>query len=176
MWGKTSSQGRSTTPPNPSQGTGPPPTHTMDGTNPPQNLPMPYLESLNIHDLTKLTNYPTWPNISTKIPSNIPKFEGRTGEDLANHVMTFHLWLSSNRIMDDSICLNLFQHTLTGSSAKWYVDEILGSHATFESLAKAFLSFFQLLVLSFFQLLALHDTGLELLSDFKQTITIHIAD
>jgi hypothetical protein len=37
---------------------------------------------------------------------------------------------------------------------------------TFESLAKVFLSFFQLLVC--------HDTGLELLSEFKQTIVIHI--
>jgi hypothetical protein len=54
--------------------------------------------------------------------------------------------------MDDSIHLSLFQRTLTGSSAKWYVDENLGSHMTFESLAKAFLSFLQL---PFH-----HDTGL----------------
>jgi hypothetical protein len=39
---------------------------------------------------------------------------------------------------------------------------------TFESLAKAFFSFFQLPVH--------HDTGLELLSEFKQTIAIHIVD
>jgi hypothetical protein len=39
---------------------------------------------------------------------------------------------------------------------------------TFESLAKAFLSFFQLPIC--------HDIGLELLSKFKQTTTIHIAD
>jgi hypothetical protein len=47
-------------------------------------------------------------------------------------------------IMDDSIHLILFQITLTGSLANWYVDENLGSHMTFESLAKAFLSFLQL--------------------------------
>jgi hypothetical protein len=134
---------------------------------------MPYLASLNIPDLTKLTNDPilhdpTWPNMPTKLPSDIPKFEGKPGDDPANHVMTFHLWCSSNNIMDDSIHLRLFQCTLTGSSAKWYVDEKSGSHATFESLAKAFLSFFQLPVH--------HDTGLELLSDFKQTTAIHIAD
>jgi hypothetical protein len=58
--------------------------------------------------------------------------------------MNFHLWCSSNNIMDDSIRLRLFQRTFTGPSAKWYVDEKSGSHATFESLAKAFLTFFQL--------------------------------
>jgi hypothetical protein len=68
--GKTYFQGRSTNPPNPSQGTGPLPTHTMAGTNPPPNPPMPYLASLTILDLTKLTNDPilydtTWPNIPT---------------------------------------------------------------------------------------------------------------
>jgi hypothetical protein len=134
---------------------------------------MPYLASLNIPDLTKLTNDPilhdaTWPNMPTKLPSDIPKFEGKPGEDPANHVMTFHLWCSSNNIMDDSIHLRLFQRTLTGSSTKWYVDEKSGSHVTFESLAKAFLSFFQLPVH--------HDTGLELLSEFKQTTAIHITD
>jgi hypothetical protein len=46
------------------------------------------------------------------------------------------------------------------------VDEKSGSHVTFESLAKAFFSFFQLPVR--------HDTGLELLSKFKQTTVIHI--
>jgi hypothetical protein len=58
--------------------------------------------------------------------------------------------------MDDSIFLRLFQRTLTSSSAKWYVDEKLGSHVNFESLAKVFLAFFQLPIY--------HDTGLELLS------------
>jgi hypothetical protein len=65
---------------------------------------------LNIPDLTKLTNDPilhdpTWPAMPTKLPSDIPKFEGKAGNDPANHVMTFHLWCSSNIIMDDSIRL-----------------------------------------------------------------------
>jgi hypothetical protein len=171
--GETYSQGRSTNPPNISQGIGPLTSHTMVGTNPPPNIPMPYLASPNIPDLTKLTNdpilhNPTWPNMLTKLPSDIPMFEGKPGDDPANHVMTFHLWLSSNSITDDSIPLRLFQRTLIGSSAKWYVDEHLVSHVTFESLAKAFLSFFQLPVH--------HDTRLELLLEFKQTISIHIAD
>jgi hypothetical protein len=91
----------------------------------------------------------------TKLPSDIPKFEGKLGEDHANHVMTFHLWFSSNNIMDDSICLRLFQRTLTGPSAKWYVDKKSRSHVTFESLAKSFLAFFQLPIH--------HDIGLEIL-------------
>jgi hypothetical protein len=134
---------------------------------------MPYLASLNIPDLNKLTNDPilhdpTWPTMPTKLPSDIPKFEGKAGDDPANHVMTFHLWRSSNSIMDDSIRLRLFQRTLTGPSAKWYVEEKSGSHATFESLAKAFLTFFKLQIC--------HDNVLELLSNFKQTSATHIVD
>jgi hypothetical protein len=145
----------------------------MAGANPNPPLQMPYLASLNIPDLTKLTNdpilhNPTWPAMPTKLPSDIPKFEGKAGDDPANHVMTFHLWCSSNSIMEDSVRLRLFQRTLTGPSAKWYVEEQSGSHATFESLAKAFLTFFQLPIR--------HDNGLELLSNFKQTSATHIAD
>jgi hypothetical protein len=134
---------------------------------------MPYLASLNIPDLTKLTNDPilhdpTWLAMPTKLPSDIPKFEGKASDDPANHVMTFHLWCSSNIIMDDSIILQLFQCTLTGPSVKWYVEEKSGSHATFESLDKSFLTFFQLPIS--------HENGLELLSNFKQTSATHIAD
>jgi hypothetical protein len=145
----------------------------MAGANPNPPLQMPYLASLNIPDLTKLTNdpilhSPTWPAMPTKLPSDIPKFEGKAGDDPANHVMTFHLWCSSNSIMEDSVRLRLFQRKLTGPSAKWYVEKKSGSHATFESLAKAFLTFFQLPIQ--------HDNGLELLSNFKQTSATHIAD
>jgi hypothetical protein len=171
--GETSSEGRSTTPPNPSHGSGPLPAHTMAGTNPPPNPPIPYLTSLNIHNLTKLMNDPilhdpTWPNMPTKLPFDIPKFEGKSGEYPANHVMTFHLWCSSNNTMDDSIHLSLFQRTLVGPSTKWYVDEKSGSHVTFESLAKALLAFFQLPVF--------HDIVLEFIFECKQTSTIHIVD
>jgi hypothetical protein len=82
----------------------------MDGANPPPPLQMPYLASLNIPDLSKLTNdpifhTPTWPAMLTKLPSDMPKFEGKASDDPTNHVMTFHLWFSSNSIMDDSIKL-----------------------------------------------------------------------
>ena len=146
---------------------------TMIGINPPPPLQMQYLASLNIPDLTKLTNdpifhYPTWTTMPTKLPSDIPKFEGKVGDDTANHIMNFHLWCSSNNIMDNSVRLSLFQHMLTGPSTKWYVEENYGSHVTFESLAKEFLTFFQLPIY--------HDNGLELLSEFKQTYATHIAD
>jgi hypothetical protein len=80
----------------------------MARTNPMPPPDMPYLASLNILDINKLTNdpifhNPTWPTMPTKIPSNIPKFEGKVGDDPANHIMTFHLWCSMNNIMDDSI-------------------------------------------------------------------------
>jgi hypothetical protein len=171
--GKTSSQGGSTAPPNPSQGSGTQSTHTMDGTNPTSPFHMPYFSSLNIPNLSKFSNDPilhdpTWPAMPTKLLSDIPKFEGKAGEDPANHIMTFHLWCSSKTIMDNSVHLRLFQHTLTSPSTKWYVDEKLESPVTFESLAKTFLNFFKLR--------SHRDNGLELLSDFKQTSTTDIDD
>jgi hypothetical protein len=77
--GATSSQGGSTNPPSPPQGSGSQKTHTMAGNNPLPPLQMPYLASLNIPDLSKLTNDPilhdpTWPAMPTKLPSDIPKF------------------------------------------------------------------------------------------------------
>jgi hypothetical protein len=171
--GQIPSQGGSTTPPNPPHGSGTHTTHTMVGTNPSPPPQIPYLASLNILDLTKLTNDPilhdpTWPTMPTKLPSNIPKFEGKVRDDPTNHIMTFHLWCSSNNIMDDFVQLQLFQCKLTDPSTKWYVEEKFGSHVTFESLAKSFFTFFQLPIC--------HENGLELLSDFKQTSTTHIID
>jgi hypothetical protein len=147
--GPTSSQGGSTNPAHPPQGSVTQNTHTMARTNPSPPPQMPYLASINIPYLTKLTNdpilhNPTWPAMPTKLPSDIPKFEGKSRDDLANHIMTFHLCYSSNNITDYSIRLRLFKCTLTGPSTKWYVEEKFGSHVTFESLAKAFLTFFQL--------------------------------
>jgi hypothetical protein len=145
----------------------------MAGTNPPPPPQMPYLASLNIPDLNKLINdpilyNPTWPIMPTKIPSDIPKFEGKLGDNPANHIVTFQLWFSSNNIMDYSIQLRLFQHTLIGPSTKWYVEEKLGSYVNFESLDKAFLTLFQLPIR--------HENGLELLSEFKQTSAMHITN
>jgi hypothetical protein len=61
-----------------SQGTYSQPQQTMDGRPP----TMPYMTSLKIVNLTKLTKDsilcdPTWPNMPTKLPYDIPKFEGK---------------------------------------------------------------------------------------------------
>ena len=94
---------------------------------PPHGLPVqhksPFLATLNLPDLSCLTNdpilhLPHWPAIPTKLPSDIPKFDGRPGEDPSTHVITFHLWCSSNSLVDDLIKLHLFQCTLTGAAAK----------------------------------------------------------
>jgi hypothetical protein len=88
---------------------------------PPQNYQFPqvnrqlsFLATLDLLDLSRILNDPIlhspyWSVIPAKLPSDIPKFDGRSGEDPNNHVMTFHLWCSSNSLMDDSIRLRLFQ-------------------------------------------------------------------
>ena len=86
--------------------------------------------TLNLPDLLRLTNNPVshdlaWPAVATKLPSDIPKFEGKSGEDPGGHVTNFHLWCSSNSLHNDSIHLRLFQRTLTGPAEKWYI-ELLG--------------------------------------------------
>jgi hypothetical protein len=88
---------------------------------------VPFLASLNLPDLSRLMNDlvhhdPSWPPFPTNLPSEIPKFEGKTGKDLGDHVTTFHLWCSFNSLNDDSICLRLFQCTLTGVTTKWYIE------------------------------------------------------
>jgi hypothetical protein len=55
---------------------------------------LPFLATLNLPDLSKLMNDPmhhnsSCPPVPTKIPSNIPKFEGNTGEDPGDHVLPF---------------------------------------------------------------------------------------
>ena len=75
----------------------------------------------------------------TKIPSDIPKFEGKLGECPQNHIMMFHLWCSSNNIVDDLIRLRLFQHTLTGVAAKWYIELPQAKYPDFKSLDFMFL-------------------------------------
>ena len=82
------------------------------------NRYLPFLATLDLPDLSKLINdpirhNPSWPPILVKLPSDIPKFDGKQGDDPKNHVMTFHLWCSSNSLMDDSIQLWPFQRTLT---------------------------------------------------------------
>lgn len=75
---------------------------------------LPFITMLDLPDLSRLTNdhiyyYPFWLAIPTKLPSDIPNFEGKSGEDPSNHVVTYHLWCASNSLIDDSIHIHLFQ-------------------------------------------------------------------
>ena len=108
---------------------------------------LPFLAKLNLPDLSRLMNdpvshNPTWPVVPTKLPSDIPKFKGKASEYPGEYVTTFHLWCSSNSLHDDSICLRLFQRTLTGPARKWYIELPGGAYAMFDDLALTFLNHF----------------------------------
>ena len=104
----------------------------------------------------------------TKLPSDIPNFEGKARECPQNHIMTFHLWCSSNSIVDNSIMLRLFQCTLTGATTKWYVELLQAKYLDFNSLDFMFLQYFQLLVR--------YDEGVEILLSCHQSTATHITD
>ena len=75
-----------------------PPTSTMAQLGPPPPpILLPYKAGLNLPNLIKLindpiTHDPTWPTMPTKLPSNIPMFEGQVVEDPKNHIISFHIW------------------------------------------------------------------------------------
>jgi hypothetical protein len=106
--------------------------------------------------------------MSTKLPSDIPKFEAKPNEDLGDHVTTFHLWCSSNSLKDESKQLQLFQRTLIESAAKWYIELDHSRYSSLGELAMAFLNHLQLPVR--------YNTGTELLPNFEQTTMDHISD
>jgi hypothetical protein len=138
-----------------------------------QQPKLPFLATLHLPDLTRLLNDPIchnlrWPPMPTKFPSDIPKFEAKPNKDLGDHVTTLHLWCSSNSLKDDSVQLRLFQCTLIGSAAKWYIELDRSQYFSFGELAMAFLNHFQLPVR--------YDVGTELLANFKQTSADHISD
>jgi hypothetical protein len=80
----------------------------------------------------------------TKFPSDIPKFEGKLGEDPGDHVTNFHLWCSSNSLKDEPVQLHLFQCTLIGGTVKWYIEIDCSRYSYFNDLAMVFLNHFQL--------------------------------
>ena len=111
------------------------------------NPQLPFLAALDIPDIYKLTNdiinhTPLWPPVPHKIPSDIPKFDKKQGEDTASHITTFHLWFVSNSMVDDSIRLQLFPRTLTSNAAKWYIEFSSAAINTFGALATEFLKKF----------------------------------
>lgn len=137
------------------------------------NPQLPFLTTLELLDVSKLTNDPIlhnpyWPSVPTKIPSDCPKFDGKVGEDPQAHIMTYHLWCPSNSWLDDSIWLRLLQQNLTGSTAKWYIELARGSFQDFNSLATTFLTHFQLPIR--------YEMGTHLLTSLKQTTATHISD
>jgi hypothetical protein len=134
---------------------------------------LPFLATLNLPDLSKLMNNlmchdPTWPPIPTKLPSEILKFEGKNGEDPDDHITTFHLGCSSKSLKDNSIRLRLFQHTLIGVAAKWYIELPMGAYGTFSHMVLIFLNHFQLSVR--------YNVGLEIMSILRRDTSTHISD
>jgi len=77
--------------------------------------------------------------IPSKLPSDIPEFDGKPVEDPSIHIMTYHSWCSSNSLMDDSVRLHLFQRSLTEATAKWYIELKGGSFKSFNDLEMKFL-------------------------------------
>jgi hypothetical protein len=105
------------------------------------------METLHFLDLSRLLNdlicqYPHWPPMPTKLPSDIPKFEGNLGEGLGGHVTTFHLWCSSNSLKDNYVRLYLFQCTLVGGALKWYIELDGSRHSYFNDLVMVLLNHF----------------------------------
>jgi hypothetical protein len=138
-----------------------------------QQPKLPFLATLHLPYLTRLLNDPIchdprWPPMPTKFPLDIAKFEAKPNEDPGDHMTTFHLWCSSNSLKDESVQLRLFQRTLIGSVAKWYIELDRSRYSSFGELAMAFLNHFQLPVR--------YDAGTELLANFEQTTVDHISD
>ena len=136
-------------------------TYAQNTQNPFAPTKLPFLATLELPNLSKLMNdpiqhHPACPPVSVKIPTYIPKFDGKTGEDPTNHITTYHLWCISNSFLDDLIKLWLFPRTLTGNAAKWFIELPSAAFFNFQSLEIAFLTHFQLPIL--------YETGTELLT------------
>ena len=134
---------------------------------------LPFLSTLEYPYLSKLTNDPirhhfAWPPVLVKIPTDIPKFDGKTGEDPANHITTYHLWCVSNSFLDDSIKLRLVPRTITSNAAKWFIELPSALFFDFQSLAIAFLTHFQLPIR--------YEMGTELLTSLRQNTTTQISN
>ena len=137
------------------------------------NRQLPFLATLDFPDLSKLINdpirhNPLWPPIPVKLLLDIPQFDGKQGEDLWNHVMNFHLWCSSNSLMDDSVWLRLFQWSLTDTITKWYIELPQHSFVDFGSLETVFLTHFQLPIR--------YEMSSDILTSLWQNTSTHISD
>lgn len=134
---------------------------------------LPFLATLELPDLSKLTNNPirhhfAWPSVPVKIPIDIPKFDGKNREDAANHITTYHLWCISNSFLDDLIKLWLFPRMLISNMVKWFIKLPSAALFDFQSLAIAFLTHFQLPIQ--------YETGTKLLTSLRQNTATHISN
>jgi hypothetical protein len=133
---------------------------------------LPLLATLDLLDLSRLTNDPInhapfLHAIPAKLSFNILELEGKLGEDLNNHVMTFYLWRSSNSLMNDSIFLRIFQRTLTGATMKWYIELPRNSFVDFNYLSMDFLMHFQFPIQ--------YVTGTKLFTSLRKSSSTHIS-
>jgi hypothetical protein len=81
---------------------------------------------LELPNLSQFKNDPisqksSWSTMPCMLPTYIPKFDGKLGEDPSTDIMIYHLWCSSNSLMDDSVRFHIFQQSMTRSAAKWYI-------------------------------------------------------
>lgn len=116
------------------------------------NTQFPFLATFELPNLSKLINdpiqhKPSWLVVLIKIHRDIPKFDGKTMEDLTNQNATCHLWCVSNLLLDDRIHLHLLPHTLTNNASKWFIKLLTTSFNLFNDLVIAFLAHFQLPIL-----------------------------
>lgn len=137
------------------------------------NIQFIFLATLELPDVSRLMNDPIihslyWTPVPTKIPSDCTKFDEKYKEDPQAHVMTYHLWFSSNFYVDDSIHLCIFHIILTGAAAKWYIKLPQGNYVDFNSLDIVFLTHFQLSVW--------YETDTDFLTSIKQDIMTHISN
>jgi len=91
------------------------------------HMPFPFLSMLDLFDLSRLKNEFSshnlaWSIMPTKISSYMLNFERNMGEDPSMHIITYHLWFSSNSLMDDSIRFHIFHISLTRNATKWYIE------------------------------------------------------
>jgi hypothetical protein len=105
------------------------------------------------------------------LPSFLRIFQNlkeKISEDKGYHFTNFHLWCSSNSLNDDSICLRLFQCTLTRVVVKWYIELLGGTCINFNQMILFFINHFQLLVR--------YNSDIEIFSAFSQDKATHISD
>jgi hypothetical protein len=103
-------------------------------------LEFPYFSHLKNDPIS---HDPSWSVMSTKLPSNMLKFERNSREELSTHIMTYNLWCSSKSLMDDSIRLHILQISLTKRTTKWYIELKGDSFNNFNDLEMVFLTHYQ---------------------------------